>query len=495
MATVVTRHNRNISSAGSQGTVPTGLAPTICRAPLVRPTFLEGATKSANIGQRSVLHYLENRHSIEQTCNLPQIKASSQTSPASRESSASHRRQIGLPKFSLAKGPCTSAKRKEDEPLRTSTESTLVKTAICLETVNISEEDSTEVNEEGVATSPENNDHIDYETESGQIYTVTDDTEEIKDDNKDEESLDEDILEDVTIAESESEGAVAKTVTKQRPKSKPKSSKRNSRKSRAKSSRNRRKSSKRRHFNKSKTPNNTVEESIVEETDEGIETLNKLEYVFDCGPTISKAPQLNKSIAPKKSKQQFFHIQSIKQASLIYGQHLPRMSKTSSFHGAYGAVDHSNNSAYVFCKAATSDTLSPWKLNTGEKLHLTRVYLSEKQSGVMRECGGHYPCAPPATPTIELYDKYEYVPCMSDIRSQRAVKARLSDIQAIEQKKKQRKKEEARKSELQRQKDSIIEEKQRQRLEIYALNKIMTAFENQNFRQFCEMQLKVENSG
>ena len=47
---------------------------------------------------------------------------------------------------------------------------------------------------------------------------------------------------------------------------------------------------------------------------------------------------------------------------------------------------------------------------------LTKVYLSEKQSGKLQELGMDLPCAPPATPAPEMYEKYEYVPSMADIR-------------------------------------------------------------------------------
>ena len=47
---------------------------------------------------------------------------------------------------------------------------------------------------------------------------------------------------------------------------------------------------------------------------------------------------------------------------------------------------------------------------------LTKVYLSEKQSGKLQELGMDIPCAPPAIPAPEMYEKYEYVPSMGDIR-------------------------------------------------------------------------------
>lgn len=39
------------------------------------------------------------------------------------------------------------------------------------------------------------------------------------------------------------------------------------------------------------------------------------------------------------------------------------------------------------------------KVSNEESPKTTKVYLSEKQSGVLSDCGVNFPCAPPATPT------------------------------------------------------------------------------------------------
>ncbi|XP_022100000.1 uncharacterized protein LOC110984285 [Acanthaster planci] len=118
---------------------------------------------------------------------------------------------------------------------------------------------------------------------------------------------------------------------------------------------------------------------------------------------------------------------------------------------------------------------------------VTRVYLSDKQSGNLRECGSILPCAPPCTPTPQMMQKYQYIPSMMDLRSQRAVRDRLSGMEQKAKKKQQQQREEARKVEQQLQRDQVSAWKQRQRLEIYALNKIMTEFEENNFQQFMKM--------
>ena len=40
----------------------------------------------------------------------------------------------------------------------------------------------------------------------------------------------------------------------------------------------------------------------------------------------------------------------------------------------------------------------PGRINQVEISRITKIYLSEKQSGVVRDCGMDIPCAPPATP-------------------------------------------------------------------------------------------------
>ena len=65
---------------------------------------------------------------------------------------------------------------------------------------------------------------------------------------------------------------------------------------------------------------------------------------------------------------------------------------------------------------STQRSLAPTPRVSQEFRRLTKVYLSEKQSGKMQELGLDLPCAPPATPTPEMYEKYEYIPSMADIR-------------------------------------------------------------------------------
>ncbi len=55
--------------------------------------------------------------------------------------------------------------------------------------------------------------------------------------------------------------------------------------------------------------------------------------------------------------------------------------------------------------------------NQNEMLHkLKKVFLSDRQSGNINVLGTDLPCAPPATPTMEMMQYYEYVPSMGDIR-------------------------------------------------------------------------------
>jgi len=66
------------------------------------------------------------------------------------------------------------------------------------------------------------------------------------------------------------------------------------------------------------------------------------------------------------------------------------------------------------------------------------------------------------------------------------VKSRLVNIGNKMRAEEQRKKEKAIKEEQKRAYGAILQLKQRQRAEIYALNKVMTELENENFRKFME---------
>ncbi|XP_076451551.1 uncharacterized protein LOC143287446 [Babylonia areolata] len=116
----------------------------------------------------------------------------------------------------------------------------------------------------------------------------------------------------------------------------------------------------------------------------------------------------------------------------------------------------------------------------------TKVYLSQKQSSSVKDCGVLVPCAPPATPTPEHLKMYDYVPSLSDIKSQRHMRHRLEGMSKSEQKKLEKKREEQLRQEKQSYKERLAEQKKRQRQEIYALNKVMTDLEYQNFEQMVK---------
>ncbi|KAK2556379.1 Cell division control protein 42-like protein [Acropora cervicornis] len=141
---------------------------------------------------------------------------------------------------------------------------------------------------------------------------------------------------------------------------------------------------------------------------------------------------------------------------------------------------------------------SAQKLFNPEDAKVKKIYLSETQSGKI----SGIPCAPPSTPTVDEIKKVEFIPSLKDVKSQRAVKARLTNLgEHIEGKRsvvyqgnkvraeEQRKKEKALKEEQKRTYGAILQLKQRQRAEIYALNKVMTELENENFRKFMEENL------
>ncbi|XP_072035952.1 uncharacterized protein [Amphiura filiformis] len=125
---------------------------------------------------------------------------------------------------------------------------------------------------------------------------------------------------------------------------------------------------------------------------------------------------------------------------------------------------------------------------------IKKIFLSEKQSSSIRDCGVLMPCAPPATPMPETLQNTEYVPSLSDLRSQRAIKTRLTTMEKEAKEKRQRRLDEAKKQERQLQRDHVALKKHRQRQEIYALNKVMTQLEHKNFREFCEQMKNVPES-
>lgn len=81
--------------------------------------------------------------------------------------------------------------------------------------------------------------------------------------------------------------------------------------------------------------------------------------------------------------------------------------------------------------------------------------------------------------------KVEYIPSLNDIRSQRAVRVKLQVLEKEAQKKFEKEKEEKEKIEKQNRKMLEKDLKHQQRLEIYALNKVMTDLELSRFKEFC----------
>ncbi|XP_019922882.2 axoneme-associated protein mst101(2) isoform X1 [Magallana gigas] len=137
-------------------------------------------------------------------------------------------------------------------------------------------------------------------------------------------------------------------------------------------------------------------------------------------------------------------------------------------------------------QSSKSFVYPPSRVNHTDISRITKIYLSEKQSGVVRDCGMDVPCAPPATPLPDPSKKVEYIPCMNDIRSQRAVKVKLQVLEKEAQRKSARRRDDHAKQEKLQQKEREKDLRVKQRMEIYALNKIMTDLENKRFREFCE---------
>ncbi|KAL4221412.1 hypothetical protein ACF0H5_019670 [Mactra antiquata] len=154
-----------------------------------------------------------------------------------------------------------------------------------------------------------------------------------------------------------------------------------------------------------------------------------------------------------------------------HGLSLETVSKEAVLTSIYGAV------------YSTADKVTA---QAEELKKVKKVFLSDKQSGTIRENGMEFPCAPPATPTPDVMRRHEYIPSMSDIRSQRAVRSRLQVIEKDAIKKQEKKKEANAKMEKIQSKEKEKQLKVKQRREIYALNKVMTELENKRFLEFCQ---------
>ncbi|XP_078616106.1 uncharacterized protein LOC144884576 [Branchiostoma floridae x Branchiostoma japonicum] len=195
----------------------------------------------------------------------------------------------------------------------------------------------------------------------------------------------------------------------------------------------------------------------------------------------------NKMSAPKTSSE------------IIYSQKFSRLHPNSSIHAVSKSLDSAQpdkrQAGFLSARRAEVPMFSPRRAdllpsprrpstNGAEGEKMTRIFLSEKQSGMMKDCGVFLPCAPPATPSKEQMERYEFVPSMTDVRAKREVQARLQLMDKAAKQKKAKQMEIAKRQEKRKEKDGVAGHKARQRLEIYALNKIMSEYEWSNFQAF-----------
>ncbi|CAL1543681.1 unnamed protein product [Lymnaea stagnalis] len=147
-----------------------------------------------------------------------------------------------------------------------------------------------------------------------------------------------------------------------------------------------------------------------------------------------------------------------------------------------------NNAAMEYSKRSSSFSGQAQRRKSvpvgKEDIKTTKVFLSEKQSGVIFDCGMPIPCAPPATPTPEVLKKTEYVPSLQDIRAQRMVREKLQTIEDQAMTTEKKKIEQSLKIDRKSMQEKRMELKRIQRLQIYALNKVMTDLEYKNFVMF-----------
>ncbi|XP_031569329.1 uncharacterized protein LOC116303858 [Actinia tenebrosa] len=200
-----------------------------------------------------------------------------------------------------------------------------------------------------------------------------------------------------------------------------------------------------------------------------------------CG-TLLEIRQIQATYSPKRStKPKTFLLLPKVPRFTKFGNNLTR---TTFKKEAVNTKSHSYNSQ------ASPRGQKPLKMNPRREENIVsykKIYLSEMQSKAI----GGVPSAPPGTPSSDQLKKIEYVPSLMDIKSQRAIKLKLEKIVHKLRKEEQHTKENSIKQDQKKLKESLIELKQRQRLEIYALNRVMTELENENFKKFMDKKEAV----
>jgi hypothetical protein len=94
-----------------------------------------------------------------------------------------------------------------------------------------------------------------------------------------------------------------------------------------------------------------------------------------------------------------------------------------------------------------------------------KILHSDQQSQMLKEDG--IPAVPPCTPTEEYLERHHYIASLSDIRSQRQVKARLAALEEKEERAKIKTDEEAKALAKKTHLQSIAALKSQQRAEVY----------------------------
>ncbi|XP_066296248.1 eukaryotic translation initiation factor 3 subunit A-like isoform X2 [Branchiostoma lanceolatum] len=164
----------------------------------------------------------------------------------------------------------------------------------------------------------------------------------------------------------------------------------------------------------------------------------------------------NKMSAPKASSE------------IIYSQKFSRLHPNSSIH-------------------AVSKSLDSAQEKQSDKRHAG--FLSARRAEVPMFSPRRADLLPsPRRPSTngaeEQMERYEFVPSMTDVRAKREVQARLQLMDKAAKQKKAKQMEIAKRQEKRKEKDGVAGHKARQRLEIYALNKIMSEYEWSNFQAF-----------
>ncbi|XP_065061067.1 uncharacterized protein LOC135688236 isoform X2 [Rhopilema esculentum] len=189
----------------------------------------------------------------------------------------------------------------------------------------------------------------------------------------------------------------------------------------------------------------------------------------------------NKTTINSLKLHQKSNFQNLQSSKLIQNKSLPCISRRSNSLAIKGPRSFTDFDVILSSNGSIKSSMDGSPVT-----RLTKVYLSEKRSGTLMGV----PAVPPATPCSGFYEEIEWVPSMSDMKSKRLVTSKLAGLVSKQAKRENEERitreQKQLQEEKQRNKEMLLKIKQRQRAEIYALNKILTEVENATYEKYKE---------